>query len=88
MLVHEHAGGDSAHVEAVQEVLNVLVGDRVHSEGLLILHHALSHGVHHVVVTVTNVYQSLCEAEGRDTVDVSVREGGTTQQDIRLDEMC
>lgn len=69
MLVHEHACGDSAHVEAVQEVLNVLVGDGVHAEGLLKLHHALSHGVHNVVVPVTNVYQSLCKAEGKDTVD-------------------
>lgn len=59
MLVHEHARGDAAHVEAVQEVLNVLVGDRVHAEGLLVLHHALSHGGHHVVVSVANVYQSL-----------------------------
>ena len=66
MLVHEHACGDAAHVETVQEVLNILVGDRVHAEGLLILHHALSHGGHHVVVPVPDIYQSLCEAEGID----------------------
>lgn len=69
MLVHEHACGDSAHVEAVQEVLNVLVGDRVHAEGLLVLHHTLSHGGYNVVVSVTNAYQSLCKAEGKDTMD-------------------
>lgn len=65
MLVHEHADGDAAHVEAVQEVLHVLVGDRVHAKGLLVLKDALSHGGHDVVVTVTDVHQSLCEAGGR-----------------------
>lgn len=66
MLVHEHACGDAAHVEAVQEVLNVLVGDGVHAKGLLVLHHALSHGGHHVVVPITDVHQSLCEAGGKE----------------------
>lgn len=56
MLVHEHACGDAAHVEAVQEVLNVLVGDGVHAESLLVLHHPLSHGGHHVVMPVPDVY--------------------------------
>lgn len=59
MLVHEHADGDAAHVEAVQEVLDVLVGDGVHAEGLLVLQDALSHGGHHVVVAVPDVHQSL-----------------------------
>ncbi len=66
MLVHEHASGDAAHVEAVQEVLNVLVGDGVHTEGLLVLHHPLSHGGHHVVVPITDVNQRLCEAADKD----------------------
>lgn len=65
MLVHEHACGDAAHVEAIQKVLNVLVGDGVHAEGLLELHHALSHGGHHIVVAVANVHQGLREAEGK-----------------------
>lgn len=56
MLVHEHACGDAAHVEAVQEVLNVLVGDGVHAKSLLVLHHPLSHGGHHVVMPVPDVY--------------------------------
>lgn len=66
MLVHQHADGDAAHVEAVQEVLDVLVGDGVHAEGLLVLQHALGHGGHHVVVTVPDVHQSQCEAEGKE----------------------
>lgn len=69
VLVHEHACGDAAHVETVQEVLNVLVGDGVHAERLLVLHHALSHGGHHVVVPVPDVYQSLCKAKGKDNDD-------------------
>lgn len=70
MLVHEHAYGDAAHVEAVQEVLDVLVGDGVHTEGVFVLHHPLSHGGHHIVVPITNVHQSLGKAEGRDMIDV------------------
>lgn len=66
VLVHEHADGDAAHVEAVQEVLDVLVGDGVHAKGFLVLQDALSHGGHHVVVTVTDVHQSLREAEGKE----------------------
>lgn len=65
MLVHEHARGDAARVEAVQEVLDVLVGDGVHAEGLLVLHHALSHGGHHVVVPVTHGHQGLCETAAK-----------------------
>lgn len=64
MLVDEHAYGDAAHVEAVQEVLDVLVDHRVHAEGLLVLHHALRHGGHHVVVSVADVHQCLGEAGG------------------------
>lgn len=73
VLVHEHAYGDAAHVEAVQEVLDVLVGDGVHAEGLLVLQHALGHGGHHVVVPVTDVHQRLCEAEGRDVMLMCVK---------------
>lgn len=64
MLVHEHACGDAAHVEAVQEVLDVLVRDGVHAKSILVLQDTLSHGGYHVVVPVPDVYQSLCEADG------------------------
>lgn len=74
MLVHEHACGDAAHVEAVQEVLDVLVGDGVHTESLLVLQHTLSHGRHHVVVPVSDVYESLREAAGEQH-DEDVRTG-------------
>lgn len=56
VLVHEHACGDAAHVEAVQEVLDVLVGDGVHAERLLELQHTLGHGGYHVVVPVSDVH--------------------------------
>lgn len=70
MLVHEHACGDAAHVEAVQEVLDVLVGDGVHAKGLLELHHTLSHGGHYVVVPITDINQSVCKAVGKEKMDV------------------
>lgn len=70
MLVHEHACRDAAHVEPIQEVLNVLVGDWVHAKGVLVLHHTLSHGGHHVVVPIPDVHQGLCKAEGKDVMDI------------------
>ena len=72
MLVHEHARGDAAHVEAVQEVLNVLVSHRVHAERLLVLHHPLSHGGHHVVVPVPHRHQRLREPEVIEAEDRGV----------------
>ena len=59
VLVDEHAYGDAAHVEAVQEVLDVLAGDRVLSEGVFVLDDALGHGWHHVVVSVPDGLQGL-----------------------------
>lgn len=70
VLVHEHAYGDAAHVEAVQEVLDVLVGDGVHAKRVLVLHHSLRHSGHHVVVPITDVHQSLGKAEGKDMMGV------------------
>ena len=74
MLVHEHACGDAAHVEAVQEVLNVLVGDGVHAESLLVLQHTLSHGGYHVVMPIPNIYENLSEAEDNRTTRASISE--------------
>lgn len=59
MLVDEHADGDAAEVEAVQEVLDVLVGHGVVAIGLLVLEHALCHGGHHVIVAVPDGDQGL-----------------------------
>lgn len=70
MLVHEHSRGDATHVEAVQKVLHVLVGHGIHAEGLLELHHALSHCGHHVVVSIADFNQSLREAENKNMMDV------------------
>lgn len=58
MLVDEHANRDAAGVEAVQEVLDVVVGDGVLlAEGVLVLDHALGHGGDHLVVPVPDVLQ-------------------------------
>lgn len=65
VLVDEHADRDAAHVEAVQEILDILVGDRVLWEDLFIFDDALGHGWHHIVVPVSDgdqgVYKSAQE---------------------------
>lgn len=53
VLVDEHSYGDTAGVETVQEVLDVVVSNGVLvAEGVLVLDHALSHGGNHLVVAV------------------------------------
>lgn len=59
MLVDEHADGNATGVEAVQEVLDVLVGDRVLRKGLLVLYDALGHRGNHVVVPVPDGHQGV-----------------------------
>ena len=63
MLVQQHPDGDPAHVEAVQEVLDVLADDGVCTVRLLILHQPLGHGGHHVVVSVQDLDDGVSEAE-------------------------
>lgn len=68
VLIDEHSDGDAAEVEAVQEVLDVLVGDRVIAIGVLVLQHSLRHGGHHVIVPVPDGDQGICEpSEKADT---------------------
>lgn len=57
MLVDEHSDGYPTHVQAIEEVLNILVGDWIFTEGLLVLDDTLSHGGHHIVVPVPDVHQ-------------------------------
>lgn len=61
MLVDDHADGDAAGVEAVQEVLDVVVGDgvRLLAKGVFVLDDALSHGGNHLVVPVPDRLQHL-----------------------------
>lgn len=63
VLVQEHSDWNPAHVEAVQEVLHVLAGDGIGAVGLLILHHSLSHGGHYIIVAVSDLNHSICEAK-------------------------
>lgn len=61
VLVDEHADGDAAEVEAVQEVLDVLVGDRVIAVGVLVLQHSLCHGRYYIIVPVPDGDQGFGE---------------------------
>lgn len=55
MLIDEHADGDAAGVEAVQEVLDVVVSDGILlAKGILVLNDSLSHCGDHLVVAVPN----------------------------------
>lgn len=62
MLVDEHAEGDAAGEEAVQEVLHVAADEGVEAELLLVLDDPLGQGGNHVVVAVTDLDQELQEA--------------------------
>lgn len=60
MLVDEHADGDAAGVEAIQEVLDVVVGDGVLlAEGVFVFDHPLGHGGDDLVVAVPDVLEDL-----------------------------
>lgn len=61
VLVDEHADGDAAEVEAVQEVLDVLVGDWVIAVGVLVLQHSLCHGGYYIIVPVPDGDQGFGE---------------------------
>lgn len=62
VLVDEHAEGDAAGEEAVQEVLHVAADEGVEAELLLVLDDPLGQGGNHVVVAVTDLDQELQEA--------------------------
>lgn len=72
MLVEQHPDGYPAHIETIQEVLNVLADNRVRAVRLLVLHHSLSHGGNHIVVPVSDVYNRICETESRHERSVNV----------------
>lgn len=65
VLVDEHTNGDAAHVEPVKEVLHVLTCDGVLPKRLFVLNHPLCHGGHHVIVSVPDLNQGLCETGGQ-----------------------
>lgn len=54
MLIDEHSDRDAAHVEAIQKVLDVLVGYRVLRKGLFVLYYTLGHRRHDIVMPVSD----------------------------------
>ena len=65
MLVDEHADGDAAGVEAIQEVLDVVVSDGVVlAKGVFVLDDSLSHGGDDLIMPVPDGLQYLHKPEG------------------------
>lgn len=54
VLVDEHPDWDAAQVEAIQKVLDVLVGGHILGEGLFVFYDTLGHGGHHIIVSVSD----------------------------------
>lgn len=73
MLVDEHPDGDSAHVEAVQEVLDAVLCSDIRLVGLLQLDYTLRHSLHYVRVTVPDFDQSVAEPESNETANETHR---------------
>lgn len=59
MLVDQHSDGDAAHVEAIQKVLDVLVGDHILGKDLLVFQDPLRHSGHHVIMSVSDGDQGI-----------------------------
>lgn len=65
VLVEQHPDGYSAHVETVQKILDVLADDWIRPIRLLVLHDSLSHGGNHVIVSIPDLYDRICETKWR-----------------------
>lgn len=63
VLVEQHPDGYPAHVETIQEILNVLADDRVRAVGLLVLDDSLSHGGNDIIVSISDFYHRVCETK-------------------------
>ncbi len=74
VLVDEHANRDAAHVEAVQKVLDILVGYWVVGESLFVFYDTLGHSRHYIVVPVSDGNQGINKTgeEGYKDIKTSV----------------
>ena len=61
VLIDEHPDADAVHVEAVEEVLDVVLGGAVDAGAVLELDDPLGHRLHDVAVAVANVGQGFAE---------------------------
>lgn len=75
MLVDQHTNRDARHIKSVKKVLYAVVGLLVHRVGLLELHDALRHRLHHIGVTIAYPDQSLTKPVERGGADVGPLEG-------------
>lgn len=59
VLVDEHSDRYSAHVEPVQKILNILIGDWILIKNLFVFNHTLGHGGDDIIVPVSDVDQGI-----------------------------
>lgn len=60
-LIDEHSDGYAVHIEAMQEILNAVLGLLVDRMRFFQLDHALSHRLHHVRMPVPDLDQAITE---------------------------
>lgn len=61
VLVEQHPDGYPAHVETIQEILNVLADDWICAISLFVLGKPLSHGGNDIIVPISDLYDGICE---------------------------
>lgn len=72
VLVEQHPDGYPAHVETIEEILNILADDWVGAVRLLVLHNSLSHGGDDIIVPISDLYYRICETRKRHYSYVNV----------------
>lgn len=63
MLVEQHPDGYPAHVETIQKILNVLADDWIGAITLFVLPKSLRHGGNNIIVSISDLYYSICETK-------------------------
>lgn len=78
VLVDEHSDGYPAQVQTVQEILNILISDRILTKYFFIFNHTLGHSGYNIIVPVSDVDQSIHKPACRvKSVKISDEQGRT-----------
>lgn len=68
MLVEQHPDGYPAHVETIQEILNILADDWICAISLFVLSKSLGHSGNDIIVPISDLYYRICETKCRYAV--------------------